>query len=157
MVRFAGHAAVAIFVLWIAKDAALYPFLHSAYETRIPSAADKMVGATGVAKEALDPEGFVQIGGELWKAKTRDSLAMVRPGDTIRVEQVRGMKLVVSADPRPKDRDSRPKTKGHGLPQAPNSSMDKPAPMCPATTAARGSPTEHSLESSLEGHVLNRR
>lgn len=105
-------AAAAIFVLWIAKDAALYPFLHSAYETGVPSAADKMVGATGVAKEALDPEGFVQIGGELWKAKTRDPLATVRPGDRIRVEQVRGMKLVVSADPRPKNRDPRPKNQG---------------------------------------------
>ncbi len=100
-------AAVAIFVLLVVKDAALYPFLRSAYEGRVPSASDKMVGATGVAKEALDPEGFVQVGGELWKAKTRDSLATVRPGDTIRVEQVRGMKLVVSADPRPKNHAAR--------------------------------------------------
>ena len=44
----------------------------------------ELVGQIGVVREALDPEGFVFVHGELWRARTEGG--SVPPGETVRVE-----------------------------------------------------------------------
>jgi membrane-bound serine protease (ClpP class) len=44
----------------------------------------ELVGQIGVVRETLDPEGFVFVHGELWRARTNG--LSVPPGETVRVE-----------------------------------------------------------------------
>jgi membrane-bound serine protease (ClpP class) len=44
----------------------------------------ELIGQIGVVREALDPEGFVFVHGELWRARTDGE--SVPPGETVRVE-----------------------------------------------------------------------
>jgi membrane-bound serine protease (ClpP class) len=44
----------------------------------------ELVGQIGVVREALDPEGFIFVHGELWRARTNG--LSVPPGETVRVE-----------------------------------------------------------------------
>jgi membrane protein implicated in regulation of membrane protease activity len=52
--------------------------------------------------EALAPDGRVRVRGELWRARVRsdagdDAEALVR-GTTVRIEEIEGLRLIVSAD-----------------------------------------------------------
>jgi membrane-bound serine protease (ClpP class) len=44
----------------------------------------ELVGQIGVVREALDPEGFIFVHGELWRARTNGE--SVPPGESVRVE-----------------------------------------------------------------------
>lgn len=57
------------------------------------SGAEGMVGATGVARDTLDPEGNVYVHGEIWRAVCDGTIAA---GETVRVEKVDGLKLTVT-------------------------------------------------------------
>ncbi len=79
--------------LWILKDAALYPLVRRAYE---PSrAAVDLVDRRAVTLDALDPSGFVRLGGELWKAVLADPSRPVSAGQSVRVRRRNGLTLVV--------------------------------------------------------------
>jgi membrane-bound serine protease (ClpP class) len=54
--------------------------------------AETLVGVEGVALDALEPEGQVRVGGEIWRA--RSALA-VAAGGCVRVAAVEGLTLVV--------------------------------------------------------------
>ena len=56
------------------------------------SGAEGMVGATGIAKETLDPEGNVYVHGELWSAVCDGTIA---EGESVVVEKVVGLKVKV--------------------------------------------------------------
>lgn len=88
----------------VLKDAALYPFLLSAYESSGGSPLQAMVGKRGVVKRELSPRGQVQVNGELWQARP---LGPDQPavGDTVTVAAVEGMTLVVAAYPDTADSD----------------------------------------------------
>jgi membrane-bound serine protease (ClpP class) len=53
-----------------------------------------MIGQRAVVRAALDPEGQVQLDGELWRAVAED--APVPAGETVRVTGVDGLTLRVS-------------------------------------------------------------
>ena len=53
---------------------------------------DALVGAMGVAQQALAPEGQIMVHGELWLA---ESPLPVAAGETVRVRAVSGLKLLV--------------------------------------------------------------
>jgi membrane-bound serine protease (ClpP class) len=55
--------------------------------------APALVGQVGVAREALSPEGQVQVQGELWRAVARG--APVAAGARVRVVDVQGLTLTV--------------------------------------------------------------
>ena len=82
----------AVVAAWVAKDVILYPFVWRAYDSR-PQRA--MVGLTGKAKEALDPSGYVEIRGELWRAQVEEESTAIRAGETVEVREVRGLTLIV--------------------------------------------------------------
>jgi membrane-bound serine protease (ClpP class) len=52
-----------------------------------------MMGAVGVARQALDPEGQVMVDGELWRAVAEDG--PIAPGEAVRVRAVDGLTLKV--------------------------------------------------------------
>jgi membrane-bound serine protease (ClpP class) len=47
----------------------------------------ELIGQVGVVREQLDPEGFVFVHGELWRARTSNGEA-VSPGQSVRVEEL---------------------------------------------------------------------
>jgi membrane protein implicated in regulation of membrane protease activity len=89
----APRLAAAFLVIWLLKDLALYPFLRKAYEPRSGGGADALLGAVATARGRLDPEGYVRVGHELWRARVRRGA--VEPGDAVRVVEVQGLTLVV--------------------------------------------------------------
>ncbi|MGH3083445.1 MAG: NfeD family protein [Gaiellaceae bacterium] len=55
----------------------------------------ELIGQVGIVRQALDPEGFVFVHGELWRAKTNGE--PVPPGEEVRVEGLDdGLTLTVS-------------------------------------------------------------
>jgi len=61
-------------------------------QLKATSGAEGMVGATGIAKETLDPDGNVYVHGEIWSAVCDGTIA---EGETVVVEKVDGLKVKV--------------------------------------------------------------
>jgi membrane protein implicated in regulation of membrane protease activity len=93
----APAVAIAVVALLVAKDAVLFPFVWRAYQHDGP--AHGAVGERGRADGAIDGEGWVRIGPELWRARLRPGAAPIAPRTPVRVVAVDGLVLVVEADP----------------------------------------------------------
>jgi len=85
-------ACVLATLLWVAKDAALYPVVKLSYHTGGPTGPASLIGSLGTVRDALDPIGLIKIGPELWKAKSSSPAAA---GDIVRVVGCAGMTLLV--------------------------------------------------------------
>ena len=94
-------AAVVIWALYVAKDFILYPYLRSAYETKSPSGAERMIGQVGLVKRSLEPEGTIQLGGDLWQARADGHAIPIPAGRLVRVERAEGLVLIVSLESQP--------------------------------------------------------
>ncbi len=84
-----------LFFAWIAKDAALYPFLRDAYH-HTEARHGPQAGQLGKVRKPLTPEGTVHLGGTLWNARHEDSTQVVEAGASVRVVESKGLLLVVS-------------------------------------------------------------
>jgi membrane protein implicated in regulation of membrane protease activity len=84
-------------VVSVAKDVILFPFVWRAYDWDTPDRLS-MVGAHGVATERLEPWGYVRIRAELWRAVVKGGGPPIEPGETVRVEGMRGLTLFVRRD-----------------------------------------------------------
>lgn len=91
----APRTALLLFALWVAKDFALYPVLRIAYEDGVPDGTERLLGALGTVRERLDPEGWVLVGSELWRAELPPGQAPLEGGAAVRVTGVRGLTLSV--------------------------------------------------------------
>ena len=100
--------AYVLFGVWVVGEIALFPFLRVGYETGgTRGGAEALVGALGVAQEDLDPEGYVRMGAERWRAVVASECAPVAAGAEVRVREVRQLTLVVEpADVDPRRRES---------------------------------------------------
>lgn len=85
-------------LLWVAKDAILFPFVWRAYDRRQERSLQKMVGKKGIAKERLAPSGYIFIHGELWKAEVVEGSPPIEKGELVRVEGSRGRVLLVQKE-----------------------------------------------------------
>lgn len=85
-----------IFLLWVVKDAVLYPILKTGYESAPPTGTQRLVGLAGIAKQDLNPEGYVLVNSELWKAQADSADDLIRAGEEVRVKSAEGMLLTVS-------------------------------------------------------------
>jgi membrane protein implicated in regulation of membrane protease activity len=92
-------AAAGIFALLVIKDLVLYPFLRPGYEARARSGTEQLIGERGVVKQRLDPEGYVLVRGELWKARLRPGQPPLDAPARIRVCGAEGMSLSVEEAP----------------------------------------------------------
>lgn len=87
-----------LIALWAVKDALLFPFLWRSYDPDAAAAVDPLVGAQGVARQRLDPAGYIRVGGELWQAELAPGETAVEEGETVRVREVRGLNLLVTRE-----------------------------------------------------------
>ena len=94
-----GWAGALLVAAVMAKDAALYPFLRTAYETDASTAIERLIGLRGVAVEALAPHGYVRVRGELWRSEAAAGAPAIHPGHPVTVAAVRGTTLLVRPAP----------------------------------------------------------
>lgn len=87
-----------LIVLKIAADVVLFPFLWKAYDWDRKAMNHPMIGLTGKARDHLDPEGYVLVRGELWRAEVKDKSEPVEAGAAVRVREVRGLTLIVEPE-----------------------------------------------------------
>jgi membrane-bound ClpP family serine protease len=88
--------------LWIAiaipagkllKFVLVYPLVRRSFKQPIYSGLESLIGRQGLAMESLDPEGYVSIRGELWKAFNNGP--PISAGAKVEVCELEGTKLVV--------------------------------------------------------------
>ena len=82
-------------VIWVIKDALLYPLVWQAYNPDQPEIVLLLVDAKGIAKERLEPSGYIRVGGALWKAELVEGCAPVAAGEAVRVNERHGLTLSV--------------------------------------------------------------
>ena len=88
--------------VWIAKAVAFYTLVWRAYDTHGAPDAGPLAGTLGVARQALDPCGYIEVGGELWRAEIKRGAGTVEKGRKVRVTGRRGLTLFVEPmDPEP--------------------------------------------------------
>ena len=56
----------------------------------------RLIGGRGVVKQTLEPEGFVQVAGELWKARAVRGARTIAAGTPVSIDAADGMTLIVS-------------------------------------------------------------
>lgn len=83
--------------LWVAKDAALYPFVWRSFDPHYPATQHSLDGEHGVATERLDRSGYVRVRGELWRAELADGARPVDKDERVQVQAMRGLTIVVVA------------------------------------------------------------
>jgi membrane protein implicated in regulation of membrane protease activity len=88
--------AIGLFVLYVAKDFVIYPYVRKAYEPHNKTGAELLIGCVGLTKQRLDPEGYVQVKGELWRAVADPPGEPIPPGQPVRIQAVSGLTLVVT-------------------------------------------------------------
>lgn len=85
----------------VAKDFILYPKLRRAYESDEKTGADRLIGIEAVVRQRLAPEGYVEIRGELWRARPAGEEATLEVGAAVRVVDAGGLLLTVVAEQSP--------------------------------------------------------
>jgi membrane-bound serine protease (ClpP class) len=89
--------AVGLFLLFVAKDFFLYPYLRGAYEPDTRTGVELLIGCTGITRQPLDPEGYVLVKGELWRATAQPPGIPIAADTEVRIEAAEGLTLIVSA------------------------------------------------------------
>lgn len=84
--------------VWIVKDIVLFPFVWHAYDWNRSEDTNPMVGRRGVAVERLDPSGYVQVHGELWRSEVIEPGPPIEKGKHVRIRGMRGLTLLVEPD-----------------------------------------------------------
>lgn len=84
----------------VIKDIAMFPLVWRAYDPEDPALTNTMQGARGIALNDLHPSGYVEIGAEKWQAEVLEGSPPIRRGQRVRVHGIRGLTLLVRADPK---------------------------------------------------------
>jgi len=95
-------------IAWGTYSYVSYRLCKKALDIKVTSPGEAMIGCQGKAKTSLDPNGIVQVRGELWKATTADSI--IESGEDVIVQGISGLTLFVA----PIERDSH--EVGQGIP-----------------------------------------
>jgi membrane protein implicated in regulation of membrane protease activity len=90
-----GYAVVAAVILWVVKDAVLYPFVGRFYDPNLKTDRFTMIGKIGIVKEPLTPKGKILVNGELWQAEATEHRATVKTGEKVSVQGITGLKVLV--------------------------------------------------------------
>jgi len=85
--------AIAIPVGKFLKFIFVYPFVRRSTEQPLLSGMESLIGRQGLTVESLNPEGYVNIRGELWRAISDGS--SIPAGAEVKVCGLDGAKLVV--------------------------------------------------------------
>lgn len=87
--------ALAAFLVWIAKDFAIFPLLRVGYDSG-KTGVEQLVGARAVVSRAIDPVGQVLIRGERWRAELARDEPPIPEGTTVEVRAAAGLTLRVA-------------------------------------------------------------
>ena len=93
-------ALALMMIAWGTYSYVSYRLCKKALDKKLTSPGEAMIGCQGKTKTCLDPDGLVQVQGELWKATTADS--MIQSGEDVIVQGISGLTLSVA----PLGRDS---------------------------------------------------
>jgi membrane protein implicated in regulation of membrane protease activity len=99
--------SIAFFVIWVVKDLVQFPWLRSAYEGEVRTGTERLVGMKASAQSNLDPEGYVRINGELWRAQVKTGNPPIRRHSGVRILGARGLTLLVELDGGEKQSDQK--------------------------------------------------
>ncbi len=89
---------LALVALAVVKDMVLFPLTWRAYAAGDPTDPSAMIGRRGTVTVRLDPEGYVQVQAELWRAAAEAGDRPVEKGQSVTVVGLDGLKLTVRAD-----------------------------------------------------------
>ncbi|MEN8752624.1 MAG: NfeD family protein [Desulfobacterales bacterium] len=84
--------------LAVVKDLVLFPLLWRSYAGGDPDDSSSMIGRRGIVTGRLDPEGYIRVRGELWRAETVENDRPVEEGRSVAVVGVSGLNLYVRTD-----------------------------------------------------------
>ena len=84
-----------ILAVWIIKDAAMFPLVWRAYDPELAATTEALIGAVGVARERLQPTGYIMVHGVLWRAEVTGGTATIEPGNPVRVVKRYRLTLLV--------------------------------------------------------------
>jgi membrane protein implicated in regulation of membrane protease activity len=87
-----------ILMIWIAKDIVLYPFVWRAYDPDHRLSKHSLEGLKGIVRERLDPLGYVNVEGELWRAKAVENSPAIEAGEIVKICKVEGITLLVKPE-----------------------------------------------------------
>lgn len=90
-----GALLISLLVLSVPVVALLAYVVHSSRQQKYSRLPLKLVGRVASVERALDPEGFVLIEGELWRARVRGVASIERGGSRVRVVGASGCVLDV--------------------------------------------------------------
>jgi len=93
-------ALALMMIAWGTYSYVSYRLCKKALDKKVTSPGEAMIGCQGQAKTCLDPDGIVQVQGELWKATTADSI--IQSGEDVVVQGISGLTVFVA----PLGRDS---------------------------------------------------
>ena len=85
--------------IWVGKDIVLFPFLWRCHDPNQYPDRFRMVGRRGLALTRLNPDGYVQVQGERWRAGVHEGQASIDKDEAICVEAINGLKLKVKSCP----------------------------------------------------------
>jgi membrane-bound ClpP family serine protease len=91
------HVLWVFFGAWIVKDIVLFPFLWRSYDEKLSDNRLEMEGRKGFALTDLNPDGYVQINGERWRATNIYTVIPIKKNDILYVEARNGLRLEVRA------------------------------------------------------------
>ena len=93
---YVGPGLITLGVLSIATLYIITPKIIRAHRDEpVQTGWEELIGRDAEVREALDPLGQVWIEGALWKARAADGNAPIAIGNSVRVESVDGLTLVV--------------------------------------------------------------
>jgi len=84
-------------VSWLVKDIFLFPFVWRAYERDRLKELHSLIGKEGTVEDRLAPSGYIRVHGELWQAEMSEDDSPIEKGETVRIQGIRGLKLLVEA------------------------------------------------------------
>ena len=82
----------------VAKEIISYPFVWRGYDWGYREENNPMIGLSGIAKDRLDPSGYIFVRGELWKAKVIEEGLTIEKGEDVVVRGIRGLTLLVEQE-----------------------------------------------------------
>jgi len=92
-----GYLTWVLLGVWVAKDVCLFPFLWRFYDPSHYPDRFRMVGRRGYALTRLDPDGYVQVRGERWRAAIADGQSPIEQGRALCVQAIKGLELTVKS------------------------------------------------------------
>jgi len=89
--------AIGLFVIWVVKDLAMYPFLRKAFAPT-STGPERLIGTRAIVRTPLAPAGLVRLGGELWNAEALNPHEHPALGTAVIVRAIRGLTLLVEPE-----------------------------------------------------------